>query len=225
MSAKFFNGEYYHIYNRGVEKRDIFLDEADYYRFILGVTGFNAVDPILNLRRIKDNESGEAKINQEPVVDIVCYSLMPNHYHFLLRQISNGGVSKFMQKLGIGYTKYFNKRYDRTGVLFQGIFKARHISNNEYLLHLSRYIHLNALSLMRPNWHKDGIEDKQGVEKFLKEYKWHSLPFWLKHKSCLIKLYPEIVLGQFNSADDYMKFMVGWSGEDYSKIKDLLFDS
>lgn len=225
VSEKFFCGEYYHIYNRGVDKRSIFIDEADYFRFILGMVGFNDSNPIFNLRRIKDNKKGELKTNQQPLLKIICYSLMPNHYHLLVCQLEENGVSKFMQKLGAGYTKYFNKRYDRTGVLFQGVFKTKRISSDEYLLHLSRYIHLNALSLLQPHWLKDGIKDKLTADKFLKEYKWHSLPFWLKIKACLIRLYPEIILNQFNAIEDYEKFITLWLIDDFDKIKNIALEA
>lgn len=226
MSNKFNNNEFYHIYNRGVEKRDIFIDEADYFRFILGIASFNDSQCTSNLHRIHDVLQLKEQLIKHPIVEIICYSLMPNHYHILLRQIADNGISRFMQKLGIGYTKYFNKRYNRIGVLFQGVFKAKHISKNEYLLQLSRYIHLNALSLMQSYWLSGGMGVCNTTEayKFLKEYRWHSLPFILDKKPCLIKLHPGIFIEQFNSANDYMKFIMDWTANDFDGIKDYVIE-
>jgi len=221
------NTKYYHVYNRGVEKRNIFLDNADYFRFILGIEGFNNTEPLFNLHRFKENiKDISLKKKKEPIVKIVCYSLMPNHYHILLEEIKENGLSKFMQKVGVGYTKYFNKRYERTGVLFQSGFKSKAITTDEYLIHLSRYIHLNALSLVQVNWLKNGVMNKRRVIKFLKEYKWHSLPYWDTNKPCLIKLYPEIILEQFSSSnlEGYFDFLLDWETNDYNKIEDIILE-
>ena len=173
MSKTVFSvGELYHIYNRGIEGRSLFVDEADRFRFLSGMKGFNNTKPIFNLQRYLAHKKGRACFDPEPIVDFVCYSLMPNHYHFIVRQVKDGGVSKFMQKLGTGYTMYFNKRYNRTGVLLQGAFKGKHITTDEYLLHSSRYIHLNALSLIQAEWIEEGVSDKGKALHFLKNYKW-----------------------------------------------------
>ena len=206
--TEYFNGEYYHIYNRGVESRPIFMDEADYFRFLLGMKEFNNAKTIFNLLRYTRTKKTKDCPDPEPIVEFVCYSLMPSHYHFLVRQIKDDGISKFMQKLGTGYTKYFNKRYERTGVLFQGVFQAKHIAKDEYLLHLSRYIHLNALAIIRPKWRDSGIKNPKETCYLLKNYKWHSLPFWLDDKPCLLKLFPDIVLDQFSSNSEYEQFLV-----------------
>ena len=122
----FFAGGYYHIYSRGSEKRTIFLDRADKKRFLT------------RLREYKDFHN----------VSIICYCLMPNHYHFLVEQNTDEPISKFLNRLNLAYAMYFNKRYERVGPLFQGRFKAKNIKTDEYLLHLSRYIHLNPLELV-----------------------------------------------------------------------------
>jgi len=223
---EYFTGEYYHIYNRGVEKRNIFLDGADYFRFILGAREFNCVAPVCNLYRFRDPLVLEVKNieKKKPIVKFVCYALMPNHFHFIVQQVENGGISKFMQKLGTGYTKYFNKRYKRNGVLFQGVFKAKHISTDEYLLHLSRYIHLNPLGLLRDKWMLKGVKDKDRVYNFLIQYKWHSLPFWLEDRPNLIKLYPAIILNQFSSRLYYKDFLLKWTEESFERIKEIAIE-
>ena len=221
---EFASGEYYHIFNRGVEKRIIFLDGADYFRFILGMSEFNNSNPVCNLRRLQDLSKTKSIEDKNPIVKFICYSLMPNHYHFLVQQIEDGGISKFMQKLGTGYTMYFNKRYERSGVLFQGPYKAKHISTDEYILHLSRYIHLNALSIKSSNWASRGAGDRSEAYQFLMKYKWHSLPFWIEDKPNLVNLHSRIILDQFSSKKSYTDFLLSWIDEDLDRIKEIVIE-
>lgn len=141
-SVKFVENEFYHVYNRGVEKRDIFLDRDDIERFLMSIQVLNSIDPIGSLYELsfKEKQLGDPV---SKLVDVVAYCLNPNHYHLLLKQVSENGISKFMHRLGISHTLYFNEKNKRSGVLFQGKFKAIHANNNEYLLHLSAYINLN----------------------------------------------------------------------------------
>jgi len=147
--VKFANDEYYHIYNRGVDKRDVFLDDNDYIRFLNNLREFNSEfireerNMIQSLGTEFDSESESNSGSADPLVEIIAYCLNPNHYHLILKQVSEKGIEKFMQKMGTGYTNYFNKKYDRSGALFQGKFKAVHIDSNEYLLHLSVYVNRN----------------------------------------------------------------------------------
>jgi len=144
----FSTGEYYHIYNRGTEKRDIFLDKADYLRFIVLLYISNNIEAvhISNLREqgkfLRDIINLERK---ETLVDIGTYCLMPNHFHLLIKEKRAGGISEFMKKISTGYSMYFNKRYERTGRLFEGTFKSVHADSDEYLKYLFAYIHLNPI--------------------------------------------------------------------------------
>ncbi len=152
---QFANGEFYHIYNRGTDKRNIFSDEADQWRFIQSMKEFNVLDPIGSIyehccpwnRAQAEFGSKASKLvkngKDEVLVNIVAYCLNPNHYHFILQQVSEKGIEKFMQRLGTGYTKYFNNKEERSGGLFEGKFQAVHIDSNEYLLHVSVYVNLN----------------------------------------------------------------------------------
>ena len=141
---QFVVGEYYHINNRGTEKRDIFVDPKDLFRFWESLFDFNQTEPIGSMYEFSfQKKSGEASKKRKPLVKFVAYCLNPNHFHFLLTPLQERGAEKFMQKLGNGYTKYFNNRYKRSGVLFQGKFKSKHVNSNEYLLHLSAYINEN----------------------------------------------------------------------------------
>jgi len=144
------NGEYYHIYNRGVDRRDVFVDEVDYRRFLTSLREFNRPDSIGSLYELSLHEtiegsptSMEVGLPSSVLVDIVAYCLNPNHYHLIVRQESEKGIERFMQKVGTGYTKYFNRRYERSGPLFGGKFKSVYVDSNEYLLHLSVYVNRN----------------------------------------------------------------------------------
>lgn len=142
------NGSYYHIYNRGVEKRNVFLGKRDYLRF-LETLDYYRKSPLP--AKLSDFRRGTMKLkkidNQEEIVKIFCYCLMPNHFHLLIQQLSDNGVTEFLRKLSDSYTKYFNTKYERVGSLFQGTFKAKLIETDEYLLQLSRYIHKNSFPL------------------------------------------------------------------------------
>jgi REP element-mobilizing transposase RayT len=153
--TEFANREYYHIFNRGVDKRDVFLDKRDYERFTLSMNLLNDEKDGLMLLWRDLNKNGvlyppkvqplaSQRLNlRSPVVTIIAYCLNPNHYHFVLKQEKNNGIIKFMQKLGTSYTMYFNKKTKRSGALFQGRYKSIHIDSNEYLLLLSAYVSAN----------------------------------------------------------------------------------
>ncbi len=128
--------EYYHVYNRGVEKRIIFQDEQDYTVFI------GLIKKYLN-GELPSNHNRHAFTRLGDEVQVLAFCLMPNHFHLLLHQKSSDGVTKFLRRLATGYAMYFNNRYNRVGPLFQGKFKASRINADDYLHHISRYIHLN----------------------------------------------------------------------------------
>ncbi|MFA5997699.1 MAG: transposase [Candidatus Paceibacterota bacterium] len=144
----FVEGEYYHIYNRGVDKRNIFSDEFDVQRFFQSMEEFNVVEPIGSIfensfiKDVEDSQLGSSTPKLR-LVNFIAYCLNQNHYHFILEQVSDKGTEKFMHRLGTGYTNYFNKNNKRSGSLFQGRFKAVHIDSNEQLLHVSAYVNLN----------------------------------------------------------------------------------
>ena len=178
------NNEFYHIFNRGVEKRKIFLQSSDYFRFILSLYELNDKNLVLmrdriNQRRKRKNR-GETPANiqnkREPLVEIIAFCLMPNHYHLVLRQLVDGGISLFMKKMGDSYVGYFNQKYNRKsmGSLFQGHFKAVHITTNEQLIYLFTYVFTNPLTLLERNWKEQGIEYPKRAIQYLEEYRWSS---------------------------------------------------
>ena len=139
-------GLYYHLYNRGVDKRDIFMNIGDLNRFILSVKEFNKVEPIGSIkdeimRRKEDSDVGRPN----PLVSIVCYCFNPNHFHIILKQEVDNGISEFFKRLLGGYTKYFNLIHHRNGALFQGRFKSNLINDDAYFLKIRPYTHLNYL--------------------------------------------------------------------------------
>lgn len=146
----FDNDCFYHIYNRGVEKRTTFLDDRDYLRFLETLDFYRKSPQPMKLsdyRRLK--EFIKQIENQKELVKIFCYCLMPNHFHLLVKQLEEGGISEFIRRVSDSYTRFFNTRYTRVGSLFQGVFKATLIDSDEYLLHLSKYIHRNPLPLFK----------------------------------------------------------------------------
>ncbi len=139
-------GEYYHVYNRGVDKRDIFNDNNDLYRFVESIYEFNKIETIGSIRDARKNKTESkalAMLSFEPLVAIVAYCINPNHFHFVLKQLADGGISKFMQKLQGGYTYFFNVKHSRTGSLFQGTFKSHHMSSENYFNKILGYVNKN----------------------------------------------------------------------------------
>ena len=139
----FAEGEYYHIYNRGVDKRNIFGDKEDIDRFIESVHEFNHAEVIGSLKNLRKTKTAPKALSEESLVSIVAYCLNPNHFHFILKQSVDGGISKFMQKLQAGYTCFFNVKNSRTGSLFQGTFKSHLVSGEDYFNKIISYVNSN----------------------------------------------------------------------------------
>lgn len=176
----FIIGQYYHIYNRGIDKRLIFSSKRDYERFMMLLYITNSSDPvnleiILNRQHKKFDEVFEVK-KTENLVSIGAWCLMPNHFHILIKQEINGGITKFMKKLSTGYSMYFNKKYERQGSLFGGPFKSKLIGEDDnYMRQLFAYIHLNPLEINFPGWENDKNNLKQEeIKFFLKSYQFSS---------------------------------------------------
>ncbi|MCL5439098.1 MAG: transposase [Patescibacteria group bacterium] len=206
----FGENKFYHVFNRGVEKRDIFLDEQDYsiflyYFFIYSMPLEIILEkyPSLPLRLRSKN------LNRE--IEVISYCLMPNHFHLLLLQKTKNAISRLMQQLTGAHTAYFNKKYDRVGGLVQGKFKAVLVDTDTLLLHINRYIHLNPLV--------------SSLVQDLNNYKWSSYKDYLG-ESTPITCSKNIILKQFSSLDKYLQFIK--DQEDYSKelkkIENLVLD-
>lgn len=172
-------GEYYHVYNRGTEKRTIFMDTADYVRFMELLFLSNSTKPV-NVRNIRrDHNSIYDFDSGDKLVAIGAYCLMPNHFHILATPIIEGGLSTFMNKLSTGYSMYFNKRYKRTGSLFQGSFRSKHANGDEYLKYLFSYIHLNPIKLIQSDWKEIGVKNIDTTFQYVSSYRYSSLMSYL----------------------------------------------
>ena len=147
--------EYYHIYNRGGDKRNIFSSDKDFCRFLLSMNLLNDEQDglMIKWRDFQKNNPGRAVLSdfltsdvrkRKPLVEINAFSLLSNHYHFITKQKLDRGIERFMQKLGNSYTKYFNEKYDRNGALFQGKFKSTRIASTGQLLRMSVYVNCNS---------------------------------------------------------------------------------
>ena len=191
--VQFGNGNFYHIYNRGVDRRNVFLDSKDFDRFLQSMEVFNTVEPLGGFYIRALLEGGFQKhLTRRPtssgkLVRVICYCLNPNHFHLILEQLVGGGISEFMKRLG-GYTKYVNNKYKRSGALFQGKFKYAYIDSNKYLLHASAYVNLN-----------DRVHQLKHTEF---QSSWSEYAGLKRDGFCHIK----IVLDQFRDFTEYEKF-------------------
>jgi len=198
----FATGEYYHIFNRGTDKRKIFSTSSDYKRFINSMIRFNTTIPSW---KMDDQVEVQPRL-EDQLVDIAAYCLNPNHFHFILRQKKDSGISEFMRKLGTGYTMYFNKINSRTGVLFQGRFKSVHINSNEYLLYLSAYVNCN-----------NDIHEISSA----KNYAWTSFGEYCGKESGPIGCYTNDILGQFKNFREYEDFALIQAKEMKNKKEEM----
>ncbi len=201
----FAENEYYHIYSRGVEKRKIFLNTKDYNRFVALLYIMNQNSSFRMDNFLRDNKNNLHNIFKEkrekPLVSILGYCLMPNHFHIILYEHSEGGITKFMGKLLTAYSMYFNTKYERSGPLFTHPFRSEHISNEPQYLYIFSYVHLNPISLIDENWKENGVKNKREAKKFLESYEYSSyLDFLGKNRQ-------EVNIIDFSLIPEYTKNM------------------
>ncbi len=191
-NIKFVLKEFYHIYNRGTDKREIFLDKEDLYRFLQYLELLNSVEIIGS---VYENSFRKNKLGSSApkLVNIIAYCLNQNHFHFILEQIEEDGISKFMHRISTGYTNYFNKKNERSGCLFQGRYKAKHIFSNEYLLHLGVYVNLN-------NRVHEGMN-----KEWMELLPFSSFNEYINSKNRGI-CNKNIILGQFKNSKEFSKY-------------------
>ncbi|MDP3762783.1 MAG: transposase [bacterium] len=216
-------GEYYHIYNRGVNKQIIFQKTYDYARMLFftifaqsPLALFNIsphIESFLKNGNFNVSDSLTDKLLRERNVELNSFTLMPNHFHLELREIKEGGIAGYLQRLEISHTKFFNIKYGRSGYLFQGPFQSVHIKTNEQALYLSAYIHRNPRELA--SW-----KNKEDA------YPWSSYQDYVKRNRWGVFLNPEITLEQFSTPAEYRDF-VETSGAKEKKIipDEFLIDS
>jgi len=163
--------DFFHVLNRGVEKRKIVLDDRDRGRFIHDLWTFNDANASLNFLH---HARYEQLAKRTPLVFIHAFCLMGNHYHLLLSERVERGISLFMQKLNMGYTKYFNEKYERVGTLWQGKYKKIAIERDAHFNYIPYYIHLNPLDLSFPEWREGNVKNPKKALALLRDYRWSS---------------------------------------------------
>lgn len=174
--ADFALDEYFHCYTRGIDGRITFVDQQDYRRFIELLFACNDERPFRRDMLSSDERTSIFHLKREKqIVAIVSYCLMPNHFHLLIREITEGGITRFMQKVGTAYVMYFNNKHNRIGGLFVKPFRSKHISDDRYLRQIIRYIHFNPAELYEPHWKEGRVRDIHSLEKQLSTYPYASL--------------------------------------------------
>ncbi|MEK9181825.1 MAG: transposase [Patescibacteria group bacterium] len=195
-------GEYYHLYNRGTEKRIIFLDRQDYQHFLFLMYVCNT-EKSITVRRI-----GEFFDREETIVDIGAFCLMPNHFHILICEKMKNGISTYMRKLLTGYSMYFNKKYKRTGKLYEGVFKSSHINKDTYLKYIYSYIHLNPAKLIDKNWKENEERNITKLLDYVFSYPYSSLNEYMEEKFRIIN--PTVFPVYFKKPVDHKNELFGW---------------
>lgn len=194
------NGEFYHVYNRGNSKQKIFLDEEDYSRFVKLLYLCNS-EYNINFRNdiVKKHIDAFDFERGNNLIYIGAWCLMPNHFHLYIFSLDTnikpigpkqrlgqssgkeiGNITKFMHKVCTSYAKYFNKKYQRIGKLFENEFKSVHIKKEKQAKYLFSYIHLNPIKLIQSDWKNFGLKNKRKSIIFLNNYKWSSYKDFLK---------------------------------------------
>ncbi len=213
--------EIYHVFNRGIDKRVTFNDTSDFLRCTQAIKLYRFSSPPTKLSRLISLPITDQRIVEEnllksnnKLVDIICYCLMPNHFHFLLKQLVDRGISLFLSLFENSYIRYFNTKYERTGQLFLDRFKYVRIENNNQLFHVNRYIHLNPYS----------SNVVQSYSQLL-SYPWSSLPEYLNVSTEII-CEKEIIMTDFKNIEDYKKFILDQADyqQELDKIKHLLIE-
>lgn len=238
MRKKFVNGNIYHLYNRGAGKCPIVCDNHDRFRFIHSLFEFNDVDSVLNVCR-RSNQlievrpqsiervRGKGRKPRKFLVDLIAFCLMDNHYHLMVRQRVEGGISKFVQKFGTGYTMYFNEKHERSGVLFQGKFKSVPVSDDAQFNFLPFYIHANPLDKKFKEWRNKEMKNPKEAIEFLKEYRWSSFPDYVGVKNFPSVTQRELLLEYFEREKGMEGSFKQWlknMNEDWNERKRITFE-
>lgn len=220
--------ELYHVLNRGVEKRDLFMSTGDRARFVHDMYEFNDSKPARNAGRDFDSSAMIDFVNQSldrsRIVDIHGWCLMKNHYHLLLSELVEGGLTMFIRKLNVGYANYFNQKYKRVGTLFQGRTKRVRITSDAHFLHILHYIHLNPLDFISAAkaWRLGRIQNPNAARAQLEKYRWSSYQDYSGKKN-----FPSILTMDFmrDSLGDVKKKTLEYIEDaDFAEIKPLLLE-
>src|SRR3989344_668543 len=234
---QFITGQFYHIFNRGVEKRNIFQQVSDYFRFIFCLYELNDKRLIKMRDRISERKerkyTGATRVfDRENLVEVIVFCFMPNHYHLILRQLVDGGISLFMKKLADSYVGYFNLKHNRMGMgsLFQGRFKAVHVKDDRQLLALICYIFTNPVELIEKNWKEIGVKDIKKVIQFLESYRWSNYLDYIGIPNFPSVTKRDFIIEFFGGSDGIKKSIEDWIlyktelKKGFEKINDLVLE-
>ena len=213
-------GGVYHILNRGVEKRKIFLKNQDYSRFIFGLEFFNDKDSndlwkVLSRggtvppRVLEERIAAERNRKQKPIVELLAFTLIPNHYHLILKEIREGGISLFMRKMG-GYSTYFNKQYARVGSLLQSRYTSVRIENDVQLNNVFVYVHTNPVELVEPEWKKFKVQNSKKAVEYLENYKWSSYHDYVGNPTFPLATQRTFFLNFYGKEDNCRQVIKDW---------------
>ena len=228
-------GGYYHIYNRGVDKRTIFNEERDRWRFLQAVALFRSIkNHEKTLWELENSGKGANmktlrnyfKRNQEELlVKVIANCLMDNHYHFILKEEKENGIAKFMQKFGTSYSMYFNGKYDRTGKLWEGSYKRVEVDSDLYLQYLLVYINvINPGEIIQPDLKEVGAKNIDKIMNYTANYRWSTHKEFLQTRNSFV-INKDILGRVFNDAEKYREFCkMVLRSEKYKQIKHLTFE-
>ena len=222
--AEYSTGQYYHIYTRGVDQRRIFMDEADFERFYTALFLFNdqtytslggqSDDKLLRLCFVETTLYDP----REKLIDIVTFNLLHNHLHMVLVPLVEDGVSRFMHKILMGHSQYFNKKYDRVGALFE-TYKEKAITNQAHLDHMVPYAHLNTCDMFGIPWRDGVVENWDVALKRLDEHPWSGHHVAMGREQRLPVIADQYLAEMYRSPDDYLEHLKGWSMRELCHIQ------
>lgn len=214
------NGEIYHIVIRAIEGLKLFRNEKDKFRMIHDLFEFNNdnhASSSYRMREIRGTDVTRSVLvtsaeKRKLLLEILAFCLMPNHIHLLIRQLHDGGISKFMRKIGAGYGGYYNKKYQRKGRLFDGRYRVVHIETDNQLKIVFVYIHTNPVAILVPNWKERGIDGKelQKIIEFLENYKWSSYSDYLGNKNFPSITSREFLINEMGGTKEAQRFINDW---------------
>ena len=212
----FAEGEYYHLYNRGVDKRVIFSDPQEYKRFLAYLYILNDSERIRATELIESRGLSDVFLEERGsrFVAIGAFCLMPNHFHIYVTPLVKDGVSKFMHRVQTAYTMFFNKKHERSGSLFSGTFKAQHVDRDAYARYLFSYIHLNPAKLADPQWRERGPRDLRKIMTSVREYPYSSLREYISGEHVLTdpKKFPGY-LARMSDVDEHVDTWLRYAGQ------------
>lgn len=215
------NGETYHIVIRAIEGLKLFRDKQDYYRMVHNLFEFNDEKSVASTFRVIQHLAKKKQLTgSDPIylmegkrkilIEILVFCLMPNHVHLLVRQVKDGGISKFMKKIGAGYAAYYNQKYKRVGHVFQGRYKIVHIKSDKQLITVFVYIHTNPVAIIFPRWKEKGITDLRKAISYIENYKWSSYSDYLGNKNFSSVTSREFLIQTMGGVKECRRFVNDW---------------